>query len=106
MAFPGLSSESRRPPDFGGRYHGQVAVVTGASSGLGAQLALDLARAGATVYGLARNTERLQKLATDRRPFTPASGTIRCDVADTTALRQALREVAAAHGPIDLLINN
>src|ERR1700722_7909157 len=106
MAFPGMSPASGRPPDFGGRYQGLVAVVTGASSGLGAQLALDLARAGATVVGLARTTERLEKLATDLRTFTPASGTITCDVADTVALRQALDDVAAAHGPVDLLINN
>jgi len=99
-------SGSAQPPDFGGRYQGLVAVVTGASSGLGAQLAVDLARAGATVYGLARNTERLEKLATDLRTFTPGSGTITCDVADTAALRRALDEVTEAHGPVDLLINN
>jgi NAD(P)-dependent dehydrogenase (short-subunit alcohol dehydrogenase family) len=99
-------SPSARPPDFGGRYQGMVAVVTGASSGLGAQLSVDLARAGATVYGLARNTERLEKLATDLRTFTPASGTITCDVADTAALRRALDDVTAAHGPVDLLVNN
>ena len=99
-------SPSAQPPDFGGRYQGLVAVVTGASSGLGAQLSVDLARAGATVYGLARNTERLDKLATDLRTFTPASGTITCDVADTAALRRALDDVAAAHGRSDLLVNN
>ena len=81
-------------------------MVTGASCGLGAQLSVDLARAGATVYGLARNTERLEKLATDLRTFTPRSGTITCDVADTAALRQALEEVAATHGPVDLLVKN
>ena len=99
-------SPSAQPPDFGGRYQGLVAVVTGASSGLGAQLAVDLARAGATVYGLARNAERLEKLTTDLRTFTPASGTITCDVAESAALRQALDEVAAQHGPVDLLVNN
>ena len=97
---------SARPPDFGGRYQGTVAVVTGASAGLGAQLACDLARAGATVVGLARSAERLEKLATDLRTFTPASGTIRCDVADTAALRRAVDRVAAEHGPVDLLVNN
>ena len=99
-------SPSARPPDFGGRYQGLVAVVTGASSGLGAQLSMDLARAGATVCGLARSTERLEKLATDLRTFTPGSGTITCDVADTAALRRALDDVTAAHGPVDLLVNN
>ena len=99
-------SASARPPDFGGRYQGRVAVVTGASAGLGAQLSRDLARAGATVFGLARNVERLDKLETDLRTFTPGSGTIPCDVADTAALRRALDKVAGAQGPIDLLINN
>jgi short-subunit dehydrogenase len=83
-----------------------VAVVTGASAGLGAQLAVDLARAGATVFGLARNEERLDKLETDLRTFTPGSRTITCDVADTHALGRALDEVAATRGPVDLLINN
>ncbi len=101
-----LSPASARPPDFGGRYQGQVAVVTGASAGLGAQLSMDLARGGATVVGLARNAERLDKLATDLRTFTSGSGTITCDVADTNALRRALDEVTAAHGPVDLLVNN
>jgi NAD(P)-dependent dehydrogenase (short-subunit alcohol dehydrogenase family) len=99
-------SRSAQPPDFGGRYEGVVAVVTGASSGLGAQLSVDLARAGATVHGLARTTERLDKLATDLRTFTPCSGTITCDVADTAALRQALGAVSASHGPVELLVNN
>jgi short-subunit dehydrogenase len=105
VAFPGFS-DSFRPPDFGGRYRGLVAVVTGASSGLGAQLSVDLARAGATVVGLARTTERLDKLATDLRTFSPDSETITCDVADTATLRQVLDNVVVAHGPVDLLINN
>jgi short-subunit dehydrogenase len=83
-----------------------VAVVTGASAGLGAQLSMDLARAGATVFGLARNEERLDKLATDLRTFTPRSATIICDVADTAGLRRALDQVATATGPIDMLVNN
>jgi NAD(P)-dependent dehydrogenase (short-subunit alcohol dehydrogenase family) len=101
-----LSPPGARPPDFGGRYQGRVAVVTGASAGLGAQLSVDLARAGANVVGLARNAERLDKLTTDLRTFSPASGTIVCDVADTGALRRALDEVVATLGPLDLLINN
>lgn len=99
-------SPSARPPDFGGRYRGQVCVVTGASAGLGAQLCRDLARAGASVVGLARNTGRLDTLAAELRAHTPASATITCDVSDTAALRRALGQVAATQGPIDLLVNN
>ncbi len=97
---------STRPPDFGGRYRGRVAVVTGASAGLGAQLSRDLARAGATVVGLARHTGRLAALAAELRVHSPASTAITCDVADTAALCRALEEVVATLGPIDLLVNN
>jgi NAD(P)-dependent dehydrogenase (short-subunit alcohol dehydrogenase family) len=95
-----------RPPDFGGRYAGRVAVVTGASAGLGAQLCRDLAHAGAVVVGLARNTERLEELKVELQKDSPSSDTITCDVADTDAVRRALHGVAASKGPIDLLVNN
>jgi NAD(P)-dependent dehydrogenase (short-subunit alcohol dehydrogenase family) len=101
-----MSRPSRRPPSYGGRYRDRVAVVTGASEGLGAQLCLDLARAGATVIGLARNAERLDALAGRLRPLSPSSSTMVCDVADTDALRAALDLVVQSHGPVDLLINN
>jgi len=98
--------EARRPPRFGDRYRGQVAVVTGASAGLGARLCLDLARAGATVVGLARTTERLDGLAVRLAALAPGSRTMTCDVADTDALRAALATVAADVGPVDILVNN
>jgi NAD(P)-dependent dehydrogenase (short-subunit alcohol dehydrogenase family) len=101
-----VTRSPRRPPDYGGRYAGQVAVVTGASAGLGAQLCRDLARAGATVIGLARNAARLQTLSTELDVLSPGSHTVVCDVADTDALRAALASVALAHGPVDLLVNN
>ncbi len=95
-----------RPPDFGGRYAGRVAVVTGASAGLGAQLCRDLAHAGAVVVGLARNTERLEELKVELQKDSPSSETITCDVADTDAVRRALQDVASSKGSIDLLVNN
>jgi gluconate 5-dehydrogenase len=99
-------SRSARPPDYGGRYRGRVAVVTGASAGLGAQLCRDLARAGATVVGLARTRERLEALVVELRVDSAASAVMVCDVADTDRLRAALTEVARTCGPIDLLVNN
>ena len=93
-------------PHFGGRYAGTVAVVTGASAGLGAQLCRDLAAAGATVVGLARNAERLAALESDLVACSPRSTTVVCDVADTDDLRAVLERVAHELGPVDLLVNN
>ena len=81
-------------------------MVTGASGGLGAQLSLDLARAGAVVVGLARNAERLADLSQTLSAASPGSYTVVCDVADTDALGRALREVDEKLGPVDILINN
>jgi len=103
---PARFSPTARPPEYGGRYLGQLAVVTGASAGLGAQLCRDLARAGATVVGLARTTDRLEALAAELRASSPASATLTCDVADTAALRRALDRVTETQGPVDLLVNN
>ena len=101
-----MSGRSSSPPEFDGRYRGRVAVVTGASAGLGAQLCRDLARAGATVVGLARSADRLDALEADLRVSSPNSSTTACDVADTDALRKALGTVTETHGRIDVLINN
>jgi len=54
-------------------YRGKVAVVTGASAGLGRRLALDLASAGAVVVGVARREERLQALVDEMRRHSPES---------------------------------
>ena len=104
--MPARFASAARPPDFGGRYAGRVAVVTGASAGLGAQLCRDLARAGAIVVGLARTTARLEDLSAELRVHSPQSRTITCDVADTDALSHALKEVVTTWGHIDLLVNN
>jgi NAD(P)-dependent dehydrogenase (short-subunit alcohol dehydrogenase family) len=101
-----MTRPSRQPPLYGGRYRDRVAVVTGASAGLGRQLCVDLARAGAVVIGLARNAERLATLCTELQALSPASRTVVCDVADTVALRSALHTVIEREGAIDVLINN
>jgi NAD(P)-dependent dehydrogenase (short-subunit alcohol dehydrogenase family) len=77
-------------------YRGQVAVVTGASSGLGRRLALDLAAAGAHVTAVARRENRLRELGLYHRV---------CDVGDVPAYVEVLREIEAAHGRIDLILN-
>ena len=77
-------------------YRGQIAVVTGASSGLGRRLALDLTDRGATVVAVARREERLQELGCAYRAL---------DVGDVDRVVDMLGEVEAEHGRIDILLN-
>jgi short-subunit dehydrogenase len=91
----------RRTPD----YRGKVAVVTGASAGLGRRLSLDLARAGAVVVGVARREERLQVVAEEMQRCSPASGVRVCDLADSGGFVALLEQVEKEHGRIDVLLN-
>lgn len=77
-------------------YRGQVAVVTGASSGLGRRLALDLAERGADVVAVARREDRLNSLGCDYRVL---------DVGDVTALVALVAELEKDRGRIDILLN-
>jgi short-subunit dehydrogenase len=85
---------------------GAVAVVTGASSGLGRRFALDLAARGATVVGLARRSELLAGLADEMQRRSSGSTTITCDVSDTDHYGAVLAEVERVRGRIDVLLNN
>ena len=77
-------------------YRGQVAIVTGASSGLGRRLALDLAAAGAHVVAVARREDRLRSLGLDYRV---------CDLAQVGAYVDVVRDVERVHERIDILLN-
>lgn len=88
------------------RYDGQVAVVTGASSGIGRRFALDLAARGATVVGLARRHSLLAELEGTLTATSADSATIVCDVADTDSFVRILAEIEARHGRIDVLVND
>ena len=86
-------------------YRGNVAVVTGASAGLGRRLALDLASAGAVVIGVARREERLRALVDEMQRPSPESTYRVCDLSDAASFVRLLEQVEEQFGRIDILAN-
>ena len=80
----------------------RVAVVTGASSGLGARFAAVLADAGATVVAAARRHERLEELARTQ----PAIHPVQCDVTDDGDRAELVATTLERFGRIDVCVNN
>jgi short-subunit dehydrogenase len=87
-------------------FRDRVAVVTGASSGIGAQLARDLAGRGAHVALLARRADRLEQLADELGQSGVTALPVVCDVADRGAVDAALERIVRQLGHVDLLVNN
>lgn len=87
-------------------YQGTVGIVTGASSGIGAQLARDLAARGMRVALLARRADRLTALADQIGKAGGEAWAVPCDVADRASVAAAVAAVLARHDRIDLLVNN
>ena len=88
------------------RVSGAVAVVTGASSGIGWHTALDLAGAGATVVAVARREQRLAELADELQRRGLRGGYAVCDVGDRSQVEATAVRVLDEHGRIDILVNN
>lgn len=88
------------------RLDGQVAIVTGASSGLGWHFATTLARAGAKVAVAARRTDRLQELVDEIQGFDGRAICVKLDVTDGDSIREAIAHTATELGPITVLVNN
>ena len=85
---------------------GKVAAVSGASSGLGIQLATAFARQGADLVIMARRIERLEDLATKlREEFDVKVLPIKCDVTVTEEINAAAEKAEAEFGHVDILLN-
>ncbi len=85
---------------------GRVALVTGASSGLGAQFARTLSKAGAAVVLAARRVERLKTLRAELEAEGGDAHVVTLDVTDHHAIRAAVAHAETEMGAIDILVNN
>ena len=87
-------------------YAGKTAVVTGASSGIGAEFGRQLARRSARVALVARRRDRLEQVASEIAKAGGTSSVHVCDVSQRAAVEATCRDVVQKWGGVDLLINN
>ena len=86
---------------------GQVALVTGCSTGLGVQMAKALANQGGSIVALARRQEKIDAVANEiAETYGVQTMAVRCDITDTQMVQEAVKAVMDRFGRIDILINN
>lgn len=85
---------------------GQVALITGGGRGIGAETAKLLAQQGATVVLVARTRAQLESTAAQIRDAGGTAYWFSADVADESALREAVQGALSINGSIDILVNN
>lgn len=87
-------------------FEGKIALITGASSGLGARFAKILAQAGAQVVLASRRVERLKELRAEIEAEGGAAHVVSLDVTDYASIKSAIAHAETEAGPIDILVNN
>ena len=85
---------------------GRVALVTGASQGIGRACALRLAQSGAAVALMARNQEKLDQLAAEIAAAGGTTAAFPADVADEEQIKSGMKAAIVQFGKIDILVNN
>ena len=85
---------------------GQVAIVTGASQGLGRAIAIALGKAGARVACIARNKDKLAETVDAIQSADGQAEAFACDVKDSESVQRVVDEVAEKWGRLDILVNN
>ncbi len=105
-AIVGARSEGSTRVSYTIDLSGRVALVTGASSGLGAQFARTLGKAGAAVVLAARRVERLKTLRAEIEAAGGDAHVVALDVTDPRSIKAAVAHAETEMGAIDILVNN
>ena len=84
----------------------KVAIITGASQGIGRTIALVFAKSGANVICIARSESKIKELYLEITDQGGQASPIACDVGDGDAYANAIKSVANEYGKLDILINN
>ena len=88
------------------RFDGRVALVTGASRGIGEAIARRLAAEGATLLAAARSTNQLDRVVADIAAAGGRARALALDVSDASAIDAVIKSALEEHGQIDVLVNN
>ena len=84
----------------------KVAIITGASQGIGKGMAETFSKAGAHVACVSRNKDNLKSVADSLIKNGGAASFYTCDVSSLDAFQNTIKEIAANHGSVDILVNN
>lgn len=89
-----------------GDLDGKVALITGAGQGVGRGIALELARAGASVAVAGRTLEKVEEVAREIDALGGQAQAVSCDVVDGADIERTVDETVARFGTVDILVNN
>lgn len=109
LIFRGHRAQDKNQEDCVGieyNFDGKIALITGASSGLGARFAKVLAQAGAQVVLASRRIDRLKELRAEIEAGGGAAHVVALDVTDYASIKSAIAHAETEAGPIDILVNN
>lgn len=88
------------------KWKGKIAVVTGASAGIGAEIAREFAKNGLTVIGLARRVNRIEEIARELGETPGKIHAHKCDVSNRQSIQDAFKWIESGFGVVHILVNN
>ncbi|XP_063702956.1 farnesol dehydrogenase-like [Culicoides brevitarsis] len=88
------------------KWLGKTAVVTGASSGIGAAICVDLARQGVNVIGLARRVEKVEELSNTHKSLSGKIFARKCDISSVSDIKETFSWIESTFGGLEILVNN